>query len=62
MGDIEAIRKTAFIRNKARKIAFVTEFEESLPWCFARRLYRERVKETEGEAETRWRKLQKLLG
>ena len=51
VGDIEAIRKTAFLSNKARKIDFVTEFEDSLPECIARRLYRPQVCEDDAKPD-----------
>jgi len=39
VGDIEAIQKTAFLRNKGRQITFIADIERKFPKFFTRRMY-----------------------
>lgn len=40
VGDIEAIQKTAFLRNKGKQITFIADVERKFPKFFTRRMYR----------------------
>ncbi|KAJ7385778.1 hypothetical protein OS493_013812 [Desmophyllum pertusum] len=39
VGDIEAIQKTAFLRNKGKQITFIADIERKFPKFFTRRMY-----------------------
>ena len=39
VGDIEAIQKTAFLRNKGKQITFIADIERKFPIFFTRRMY-----------------------
>lgn len=39
VGDIEAIQKTAFLRNKGKQITFIADIEKKFPKFFTRRIY-----------------------
>ena len=39
VGDIEAIQKTAYLRNKGKQITFIADVERKFPKFFTRRMY-----------------------
>ena len=39
VGDIEAIQKSAFLRNKGKQITFITDIERKFPKFFTSRVY-----------------------
>ena len=62
VGDIESVRRHAYIRKKARKIMFVVDVEKSFPMFIRRWLYKPRIVVSPVEqTHTFWRLVGNLM-